>query len=42
MENVMSFASIACVNFLSWAKTLALNIHCFVENVLSAMILRSL
>ena len=40
MANVMSVASAAHVKILSWGKILALNIRCFVKNVLSVTVLR--
>ena len=39
MENVMSGARAANVNFQSWGKFSALNIHCFVLNRLLVVIL---
>ena len=39
MENVMSVGSAACVKFQSWDKFLALNIVCFVVNVLPIALL---
>ena len=39
MKNVMSMTGAARVKFPSWGKFLALDIHCFVENVLSVVIL---
>ena len=38
MENVMSGARAANVNFQSWGKFSALNIHCFVLNRLLVVI----